>query len=147
MIVLDANILIRAVLGQRVSQLLDQYSQQGIRFYAPETAYAEAEEYLPSLLLKTGKPATDLPAALQYLKSKVEPVERDSYGLFEAEAKARLAGRDDDDWPVLATALALACPIWTEDQDFFGTGASVWTTSRVEIFLKAQVEQSGAHEE
>ena len=49
MIVLDANILIRAVLGQRVSQLLAQYSRQGIRFYAPETAYAEAEEYLPSL--------------------------------------------------------------------------------------------------
>lgn len=70
MIVLDANILIRAVLGQRVSQLLDQYSRQGIRFYAPETAYGEAEEYLPSLLLKKGKPATDLPAALEYLKSK-----------------------------------------------------------------------------
>jgi len=147
MIVLDANILIRAVLGQRVSQLLDQYSQQGIRFYAPETAFAEAEEYLPTLLLKRGKLATDLPAALQYLKSKVEPVERDSYGLFEAEARARLAGRDDDDWPVLATALALACPIWTEDQDFFGTGASVWTSSRVEIFLKDQVEQSSPQEE
>jgi len=37
-------------------------------------------------------------------------------------------GRDDDNWPVLAASLALACPIWTEDQDFFGTGASVWTT-------------------
>ena len=56
MIVLDANILIRAVLGQRVGQLLD-HSQQGIRFYAPETAYAEAEEYLPTLLRKKGKPA------------------------------------------------------------------------------------------
>jgi len=147
MIVLDANILIRAVLGQRVSQLLDQYSQQGIRFYAPETAYVEAEEYLPTLLRKKGKSDTDLAAALQYLRSKVEPVEQDSYGIFETEAKARLAGRDDDDWPVLATALALACPIWTEDKDFFGTGASIWTSSRVEIFLKAQVEQSGAQEE
>jgi predicted nucleic acid-binding protein len=147
MIVLDANILIRAVLGQRVGQLLDHYSQQGIRFYAPETAYAEAEEYLPTLLRKKGKPDTDLAAALRYLKSKVEPVERESYGIFETEARARLAGRDDDDWPVLAAALALACPIWTEDQDFFGTGASVWTTGRVEIFLKAQVEHSGAHEE
>ena len=147
MIVLDANILIRAVLGKRVSQLLDQYSQLGIRFYAPETAYAEAEEYLPTLLRKKGKPDTDVAATFHYLRSKVEPVERDSYGLFESEARARLAGRDDDDWPVLATALALACPIWTEDQDFFGTGASVWTSSRVEIFLKAQVEQSRAQEQ
>jgi predicted nucleic acid-binding protein len=145
MIVLDANILIRAVLGYRVGRLLDQYSHLGIRFYAPETAYAEAEEYLPTLLRKKEKSDTDLVAALRFLKSKVEPVERDSYGLFEAEAKIRLAGRDDDDWPVLAAALALACPIWTEDQDFFGTGASVWTTDRVEIFLKAQVEQSSTY--
>jgi predicted nucleic acid-binding protein len=113
MIVLDANTLIRAVLGKRVSQLLDLYSQQGIRFFVPETAYEEAEKHLPTLLLKRASrpPTTDLPAALQYLKSKVEPVERDSYGLSEAEAKARLTGRDDDDWPVLTTALALACPI------------------------------------
>jgi hypothetical protein len=27
--------------------------------------------------------------------------------------------RNEDDWPVLATALALNCPIWTEDADFF----------------------------
>jgi predicted nucleic acid-binding protein len=145
MLVLDANILIRAVLGHRVRRLLDQYSPRGIRFYAPETAYAEAEEYLPTLLRKKEKPDTDLVAALRYLKSRVEPVERDSYGLFEVEAKVRLAGRDDDDWPVLAAALAPACPIWTEDQDFFGTGASVWTTDRVEIFLKTQVEQSSTY--
>jgi len=92
MIVLDANILIRAVLGQRVGQLLDQYSQQGIRFYAPETAYAEAEEYLPTLLRKKGKPDIDLAAALRYLKSKVEPVERESYGIFEAEGKGTVGG-------------------------------------------------------
>ena len=74
MIVLDANILIRAVLGERDGQLLYQYSQLGIRFYAPETAYGEAEEYLPALLRKKGKPDTDLASAL-YLKSKVGPVE------------------------------------------------------------------------
>jgi predicted nucleic acid-binding protein len=33
MIVLDANILIRAVLGKRVRQLLETYSDHGIRFY------------------------------------------------------------------------------------------------------------------
>ncbi|WP_455227346.1 PIN domain-containing protein [Lautropia mirabilis] len=29
-----------------------------------------------------------------------------------------------------------ACPIWTEDQDFFGTGVPTWTTDRVELYLK-----------
>ncbi len=32
MIVLDANILTRAVLGKRVRQLLETYSEHGIRF-------------------------------------------------------------------------------------------------------------------
>jgi len=41
--------------------------------------------------------------------------------LVEAEACARIAQRDVRDWRALAAAL-LDCPIWTEDQDFFGTG-------------------------
>jgi hypothetical protein len=28
----------------------------------------------------------------------------------------------------------------TEDTDFFGTGASAWTTNGVKIFLKAQIK-------
>lgn len=125
MIVLDANILIRAVLGKRVRQLLETYAVRGIRFYAPEIAYADAERYLPTLLGKRGKPDTDVPAALAYLRSLVEPIEQDGYGLFEAEARQRLRGRDEEDWPILAAALSLSCDIWTEDTDFFGTGVAV----------------------
>ena len=40
-----------------------------------------------------------------------------------------------EDWPILASALALGCPIWTEDADFFGCGVATWTSNRVEIFL------------
>ncbi len=38
MIVLAANILIRAVLERRVRQLIETYSSQGVRFFAPEEA-------------------------------------------------------------------------------------------------------------
>lgn len=48
MIVLDANILIRAVLGRRVRQLLEKCSHLGIRFYSPIHAYFEAERHLRS---------------------------------------------------------------------------------------------------
>ena len=138
MIVLDANILIRAVLGKRVRQLLETYSQHGIRFYAPEVSYSDAEKYLPALLNKRGKSDTDVPAALTYLQFLIEPIGQDAYGLFEAEARQRLRSRDEEDWPVLATALSLSCAIWTEDTDFFGAGVAVWTSDRVEIFLKEQ---------
>jgi len=140
MIVLDANILIRAVLGKRVRQLLETYTTRRIRFYAPEVAYADAAKYLPALLIKRGKSETDVPAALAYLQFLIEPISQETYGLFEADARQRLRGRDEDDWPVLAAALSLSCAIWTEDTDFFGTGVAVWTSDRVEIFLKEQSE-------
>jgi transcriptional regulator of acetoin/glycerol metabolism/predicted nucleic acid-binding protein len=138
MIVLDANILIRAVLGKRVRQLLETYSAQGVRFFAPDVAYADAEKYLPALLIKRGRPDADVSAALAYLQSLIETIGQETYRLFEAEARQRLRGRDEEDWPVLATAMSLSCAIWTEDTDFFGAGIAVWTSDRIEIFLKAQ---------
>jgi predicted nucleic acid-binding protein len=39
MLVLDANILIRAVLGRRVRELLERYAVRGVRFLAPEAAF------------------------------------------------------------------------------------------------------------
>jgi hypothetical protein len=47
-------------------------------------------------------------------------------------------GRDEADWPILATALGLGCGLRTEDQDFFGTGVAVWTTNRIEILLEQE---------
>ncbi len=138
MIVLDANILIRAILGRRVRHLLETYAARGVVFYAPDVAYADAEKYLPLLLQKKQKDDTDVPAALRYLQQFVEPVDPESYSSFEEDARERLRGRDEDDWPILASALALNCVLWTEDADFFGTGMAVWTTNRIEIFLKAQ---------
>ena len=57
--------------------------------------------------------------------------------VIAANAGNVLATRDPDDWPVLASALALGCrPIWTEDTDFFGCGVATWTTDRVQMFLR-----------
>ena len=65
----------------------------------------------------------------------VQPVDEAAYAAFEAEARRRIGERDRDDWPLLALAMALDCPIWTEDQDFFGTGIATWRTRNVEIYL------------
>ena len=65
-----------------------------------------------------------------------EFVGAEDYGEFEAEARMRLGTRDPDDWPILAAALALGCPNWTEDTDFFGCGVATWTSNKVEIFLR-----------
>ena len=41
---------------------------------------------------------------------------------------------------MLGAALALACGVWTEDADFVGSCVAVWTTNRIEIFLKEQAK-------
>ncbi len=140
MIVLDANILIRAILGRRVRNLIETYSGRGVRFATPDEALADAERYLPALLKKFNKTDFDISVSLRYLRLLIDVLDQDLYSAFETEARTRIGDRDEDDWPVLACALALGCAVWTEDADFFGTGIAVWNTSRIEIFLESEVQ-------
>jgi predicted nucleic acid-binding protein len=133
-LVLDANILIRAVLGQRVRGVLEAHAES-ISFFVPESAYIEAEEHLAALVLKRGGDAQKAVAALKTMAALATMVGEDLYGEFEAEARKRLGSRDAEDWPILAAALALGCPIWTEDTDFFGCGVATWTSGSIDIFL------------
>ena len=68
---------------------------------------------------------------MRSLRPLVVLIGSEVYSEFEAEARKRLGTRDPEDWPILASALALRCPIWTEDEDFFGCGVATWTSDRV----------------
>lgn len=133
-IVLDANILIRAVLGKRVRELLFENAAT-VQFFAPDVAYADARKYLPALLEKRGVNSAAAMAVLDSLESIIRPIERDLYMGLQHQALQRIAIRDADDWPVLASAMAIGCPVWTEDADFFGTGVATWTTDRVALYF------------
>lgn len=139
MLVLDANILIRAVLGSRVLGLLRKYAGQ-VEFMAPDVAFQEAREHLPGILEARKIAVSPAMETLDLLKRLVQIVEAETYASFEAVARERIDKRDEDDWPVLAAALALGCPIWTEDTDFFGCGVATWTTDRVELYLAKAAE-------
>ena len=136
-LVLDANILIRAVLGRLVRQIITDHAEHA-SFFAPAVAYDDAVAYLPGLLAKQHIDDEVAGAALKFLATLtriVRPVAEEVYESRRDEALSRIEARDPDDWPILATALALDCPIWTEDQDFFGAGVPTWTTDRVELYL------------
>lgn len=137
-IVLDANILIRAVLGKRVRDLILTHAKT-TQFFAPDVAYADARKYLPALLQKRGVPPDAAIASLDYLEMLVFPLDRDLYGGVRDEALRRIAVRDANDWPVLACALVIGCPVWTEDADFFGTGVATWTSDRVGLYLTSDI--------
>ncbi|WP_350295461.1 PIN domain-containing protein [Limnohabitans sp. Rim8] len=133
-IVLDANILIRAVLGKRVRELIVD-NADAVQFFAPDVAYADARKYLPGLLEKRGVKSGPVMTVLDALESIVWPLELGVYGGLKTQALQRIAIRDADDWPVLACAMTIGCPVWTEDADFFGTGIATWTSDRVELYL------------
>ena len=67
-IVLDANILVRAVLGSRVSEPFAAHAAQAT-FLAPDIAFDEAREHLPTVLAKRGKSAEAIQAALEKLET------------------------------------------------------------------------------
>lgn len=134
-LVLDANILLRAVFGQRVRQILESYEEDA-RFYTPDICFRDAQRYIP-VISKDRKFKPDLGlSVLDQIGNVVEQVDRSLYEDYEGIARGRIGLRDPEDWPVVATALMLALPIWTEDQDFFGSGIAIWTTDRVELYLQ-----------
>jgi|SRR5471030_1686470 len=85
-LVVDANILVRAVLGKRVREAIETYCKE-VSFFVPEAAFAEAEEHLPSLVMKRGGDPERALAFLRTLRHLVEPIGSDVYGEFEAEAR------------------------------------------------------------
>jgi predicted nucleic acid-binding protein len=135
--VLDANILVRGVLGERVPDLLERYHRH-VLFYTPSQCFSDARAYLPAILNRRSRVAAGMALqALDALSAIVQSVDEAVYAGFEAEARQRIQERDMDDWPLIALSMTLDCPIWTEDKDFFGTGIATWRTRNVEIYLSS----------
>ncbi len=136
-IVLDANILIRAVLGIRTFSLLAEQRNKVV-FYSPETCYGEIAFHLPKIAKKrnfTLAQEQEILETLNSLKQMVIAIEEDVYSTFKQDALNRIYERDEKDWPIVALALAFNCSIWTEDQDFFGIGIATWRTKNIPIFF------------
>jgi predicted nucleic acid-binding protein len=134
-LVLDANILIRAVFGLRVRRVLEGY-EDSVSFYASDICFADARKYLPSISDKRRvNPELGI-AVLNQLSRLIEIVDRSLLRRVRGLARERMISRDVHDWPIVATSLLLNCPVWTEDRDFFCSGISTWTTDTVELYLR-----------
>ena len=133
-LVLDANILLRAVFGVHVRAILESYEDSSA-FYSPDVCFEDARRYIPDIAGRRGFDTAVGLSALDQIAHIVEVVDRSLYEEFEDRARGRISSRDPEDWPVVATALMLDAPIWTEDQDFFGAGVATWTSNRIELYL------------
>lgn len=134
LIVLDTNILVRAVLGHKVSSLLEKYVDN-CQFFTPDNCYQELECQLPRILEKRKVQSDESSQTIDALGKIVIPIPEEDYIEYKDKAQRRIKARDPKDWEVVALAMQFDCPIWTEDKDFFGIGIATWNSQNVEIYL------------
>jgi predicted nucleic acid-binding protein len=126
-LVADANVLLSAVIGGRAALALRHNDVEQV--VTPTTAYDEVFEYLAALAKKKRLDLDTLLLACAALPVTV--VERSDYQQKLATARRRIGKRDPDDVDVLALALALNLPVWSNDNDFEDSGVEWHTTAEL----------------
>jgi predicted nucleic acid-binding protein len=115
--------------------------------FLPEQMWGEARVELPRRItafvrrrgLDRGIGDELTEACLAAVAANIVILDEAIYAALEDEARARSL-RDPADWPVVASALALTADIWTNDNDFLGTGVATWTTDTLPRWLQRQPE-------
>jgi predicted nucleic acid-binding protein len=128
-ILLDANILVSAIIGVQTKRVLAGAIQQGLILGVPEPQIREAVRVLTG---KLGLTHQDAKIALETVMAGLIPLGAEFYEANEEAARQRLHRRAQSDWPVLAAALTIDGGIWTHDRDFFGTGVPVWSSRNLQ---------------
>ena len=126
-LVADANVLLSSVIGGRARLALRHDDVE--RVYTPAAAYDEVLEYLPSLAKKKRLELDTL--LLAFAALPVTIMERSEYEAKLPAARRRIGRRDPDDVDVLALALTLKLPVWSNDNDFENSGVEWYTTAEL----------------
>lgn len=138
-LVVDTSVLVGELLRRSGRERL---GDDRLELFLPEQMWAEARVELPRRIAAFVR-RRDLDAAvggelsrlcLDAVEANVVILDEAIYAAVEDEARARSL-RDQADWPVVACALALSAAIWTNDNDFLGTGVATWTTQTLQAWL------------
>jgi predicted nucleic acid-binding protein len=90
-IVLDANILIRAIFGKKVFGLLGKYEDK-VEFYTPDYCVQEALAKIPEIAAKRKEiPELAELFLILVIRSVVLVVDRSLYEEYEERARARIS--------------------------------------------------------
>lgn len=138
-LVVDTSVLVGELL--RVSGR-ERLADDRLELFLPERMWAETQVELPrrveAFLRRRGMDpelGTDVVRnGLDSVEANIAILDEAVYAALEEEARARSV-RDSADWPVVASALALSAAIWTNDNDFLGTGVPTWTTETLRRWL------------
>jgi predicted nucleic acid-binding protein len=126
-LVVDANAILSALIGGAAGRV---FAGSAVGEFAT-TAFTRAEllPYLSVLSQKAGVNGEELRMALYLLPLTI--YEQAFYKRSVAEATRRVGERDPKDVDLLALALRLRAPIWSNDADLADLGMEVLTTAKL----------------
>jgi predicted nucleic acid-binding protein len=117
-VVAAANVLLAAALGGRAKTVLQHPEIEEV--LTAEVTFGEVQEYSVILAKKKRLPVDTLLLAMAALPVTV--VEEPVYASALPRARRLIAQRDADDVDILALALHMRLPLWSDDNDFEDTG-------------------------
>lgn len=139
-LVVDASLLVGQLLREKGRRRL---ADPRLELFIPEQMLEEVERELPKRVRAFAR-AHDLEPALadelgatclEAVAANVAVVHEPVYAGLEDEAQSRSV-RDPNDWPLVASALALSAGIWTADDDLLGVGIATWTVDTLDNWLR-----------
>jgi predicted nucleic acid-binding protein len=122
----DANVILSAVTGKAA---LKVFTQSGVGVVSTASVLEEVREYLPVMAETYGMARELLETQLRLLTIREYPV--GDFKRYVPRATRLIGGRDPDDIDLLALALALCIPVWTNDRDFEVTGVECYATAKL----------------
>jgi predicted nucleic acid-binding protein len=126
-LVVDANPILSAVLGGNAKRLF--FESDIIEFAVADTAIEEVRRYLPKMAEKLGVSLDFISYALDLLPLTI--CSPKIYRRSLKGARIHIGHRDQGDVEILALALALKRPLWTNDKDFGATTVQTLTTAEL----------------
>ena len=143
-LIVDTSVLVGELLRQSGRKRL---GDDQLELFLPEQMSGETHVELPrriaAFMRRRGlEPVVGdklAKASLAAVQANVTILDEAINAALEDEARAR-SRRDPRDWPIVASALALGAAIWTNDNDFLGTGVATWTTDSLQHWLDRQPE-------
>lgn len=138
-LVVDASVLVGELLRESGRERL---GDDRLDLFLPEQIWREVQHELPRRVTAfAGRRGIEAAQAdeltqlcLAAVAANVGVIEEPVYAPLEVEARARTP-RDPNDWPLVASALALAAGVWTLDNDLLGAGVATWTTETLRVWL------------
>ncbi|MFZ5649466.1 MAG: PIN domain-containing protein [Bacillota bacterium] len=132
-IAVDANVILSFLIGGKAAKVFTNVKD--VEFLTTANKIEEIQEYIPVLAKKKGLDRSTMETAFSLLDVKV--ITKEVYSSQIPIALDLIGKRDPDDVELLALALTLDCPIWSNDNDLKDLkGVKVYTTAVILRWLE-----------